>query len=578
MNIIFNGFRNNKLIKEKTKIKKLLFVCLFFLITVLEINAQQIYSDETSDNKAVYSGCSIIAISKGNSVFFGGNDDYINLDSYYWVEPGDSSKYGVIWIGTPDNPQQGVNEKGLAYDANGLPRFELNQHPERIPVPGEYHMFCIQIMHDCATVEEVIDWAKSHQRHPYMHDQLHFADAKGDAVIISAGGEGEIVFTRKPPGDGFLVSTNFNVANHTNSYEYPCWRYDKAHEMLDSLLNTKDVLTIREVTAVMDVVHMEKGSSWTIETMVANLVQGTVYIYYFFQYDRPVVLNVKNELSNPREPGPLSKLFPEEVQEEAVRRYHAARSNLRTNWIVGILWPVILLISLILLLYNRILFKRGFMFWIIAVVFLGPVALVAGFFALKRCKTTFCQKVIFETLGNLIPVVISFTVVIAILTLSMLKGSVSWQIQVTIVFGLPIILGLIFHIALLAPVRHINAGRFLLQCIPQVLVITFTGMGGIIPVALPLVNKSLNMSLLLQMSPLPMITWWAIVVLGALPGGLLIFLFQRWAIKNDFLLWTTLTTGEGEIIIPKWGILWWWVLISMGILFAGLLIGVVLVK
>ncbi len=129
----------------------------------------------------------------------------------------------------------------------------------------------------------------------------------------------------------------------------------------------------------MDAVHVSKGSSWTIETMLADLVHGDVYIYYFFQYDRPVVLNVKYELSHPREPGALSKLFPEDVRQEAARRYHAARANLRTNWIVGISWPLILLISLILLFLNRSLFKKGFCLWLTAVVFLGPVALMAGF-------------------------------------------------------------------------------------------------------------------------------------------------------------------------------------------------------
>jgi hypothetical protein len=103
-------------------------------------------------------------------------------------------------------------------------------------------------------------------------------------------------------------------------------------------------------------------------------------------------------------------------------------------------------------------------------------------------------------------------------------------------------------------------------------------MGGIIPVALPLVNKSLNMSLLMPLSPLSVMTWWAIVVLGALPGGFLIFLFQRWAIKKEFRSWTILTSGDGEIMIPNWGKLWWWILISMGILFAGLFIGVILLK
>jgi hypothetical protein len=211
-------------------------------------------------------------------------------------------------------------------------------------------------------------------------------------------------------------------------------------------------------------------------------------------------------------------------------------------------------------------------------MFLGPVALMAGFFALKRCKTTSCRNAIIETLGNLIPVVVSYTMGIAILVLSMLSGSVTWQMQVYMMFGLPIIIGLVFHMAFLAPLSNKNFGRFLLQCLPLVLVTTFMGLGGIIPVALPLVNKSLNMSLLLPLSPLPLMTWWAIVVLGALPGGLLIFLFQRWAIKEDFRSWTILIAEEGEIIIPKWGKLWWCILISMGILFTGLLIGVVLVK
>ncbi len=559
--------------------KKLLLIYLFMLIAVLEICAQQIYSDEPSDTRTFNSGCSIITISKGDSVFFGGNDDYINPDSYYWVEPGDSSKYGVIWIGTPDNPQQGVNEKGLAYDANGLPRVEVNPHKERIPVKGEYyHHYIMQIMHECSLVEEVISWVNLHQHYPYMHDQLHFADATGEAVIISAGVNGEMVFTRKPPGDGFLVSTNFNVANHSNSYGYPCWRYDKAQELLGSLLKTKDPLTISDATAIMAAVHMEKGSSWTIETMVADLVHGVVYIYYFFQYDRPVVLNVKNELSNPREPGPLSKLFPEEVQQEAARRYHAAQANLRINWIAGITWPVIQLVSLILLFLNRGLFKRGFRFWITAVMFLGPVALLAGLFALKRCKTTFCRNAIIETLGNLIPVVVSYIIVNTILILSMLSGNVPMPIQVAVMFGLPIIMGLAFHLAFLAPVSNRNFGRFLLQCVPMILVTTFTGLGGIFPIAMPLVIKSLNMSLLIPLSPLAVLTWWAIVVLGALPGGFLIFLFQRWTIKKGFRSWSILTSGDGEIMIPKWGKLWWWILISVGILFAGLLIGVVLAK
>ena len=558
---------------------KTLLLNLFVLVCVSEICAQQINQDKLYDNKVFPSGCSVITVAMGDSVFFGGNDDYINADSYYWVEPGDSAKYGVIWIGKPDNPQQGINEKGLAYDANGLPRFEINPHTERIPVKGEwYHQYIMQILHECSTVEEVITWAGLHQHLPYMHDQLHFADSTGDAVIISAGADGEMVFTRKPPGDGFLVSTNFNVANPSNNSGYPCWRYDKATELLDSFLKMDDTLSFRYVTDVMDAIHTEKGSSWTIETMVADLVSGNVYIYFFFQYDRPVVLNVKKELSNPREPGPLSQLFPEDIQKEAVKRYNAARINLHINRIVGIAWPSVILVSLILLFLNHGLFKTGFRFWVTAVVFLGPATFLAGFFALKKCKTTFCRYTIIETLGNLIPLVISNTVAMVLIVLSSLSGSGSWQVQVAAIFGLPIILGLLFHTLFLASVSNKNFGRFINQCFPTVLVTTFIGLGGIVPVATTLVIMSLYMPLLIPLSLLSVMTWWAFVALGAIPGGLFIFFFQRWVIKKGYRAWSVLTENDGEVLFPKWGKIWWWLLIGVVVLCAGLIIGIVLQK
>jgi hypothetical protein len=260
---------------------------------------------------AIPSGCTVFTVSKGDRVFFGGNDDYINPDSYYWVDPGDARNYGAIWIGTPDNVQQGVNEKGLAYDANGLPRADTNPHPEREPVSGGYTSYPIHILHECATVQEVIEWVNAHQWHSYMHDQMQFADAGGDAVIISAGVDGEVVFTRKPSGDGFLVSTNFNVANPANGFGYPCWRYDTAQELLGQLVNQGSALTAQNATAVLDAVHTDGGSSWTIESLVADLPNGIIYLYYFYQYDKPVVIKVVEEIAKAPAPGPLSRLFPD---------------------------------------------------------------------------------------------------------------------------------------------------------------------------------------------------------------------------------------------------------------------------
>jgi predicted dienelactone hydrolase len=248
-------------------------------------------------------------------MFFGGNDDYTNRDSTYWVDPGGTTHYGAIYFGKPDNVQQGFNEKGLAYDASGLPKVPLTSHPGRKPVYGGYTSYPIQILRECATVAEVIAWVQEHRWHTAMHDQLHFADATGDAVVISAGPDGKVAFTRKPDGDSFLVSTNFNVANPSNG-EHPCWRYSRAQEML-SRIESQDELTVDRVAAIMDAVHLESRSGWTIYSVVGDLPQRLVYIHFMFQYDAPIVLDVEAEIARAPAPGPLSALFPPEVVSRA---------------------------------------------------------------------------------------------------------------------------------------------------------------------------------------------------------------------------------------------------------------------
>jgi hypothetical protein len=322
----------------EVKMKKLCFLLLMLLVLIatgsvqpLILPAQQTFDATIRTGPSCGPdpppGCTVFAVSQGDRVFFGGNDDYIKPDSYYWVDPGGAQGYGAIWIGTPDNVQQGVNEMGLAYDANGLPRVDTNPHPERKSVSGSYSSYPIQILRECATVAQVIEWVNTHQWHSYMHDQMQFADASGDAVIISAGPDGELVFTRKPSGDGFLVSTNFNVADPSNGYGYPCWRYETAQRLLDQLVSQEHELTARDAASVLEAVHVEGGASWTIESLVADLPKGTVYLYYFYQFDQPVVLNVAEEIANPRNPGPLSKLFSDEVQQKAARRYQRIRAQ-----------------------------------------------------------------------------------------------------------------------------------------------------------------------------------------------------------------------------------------------------------
>jgi len=360
---------------------------------------------------AIPSGCTVFTVSKGEQVFFGGNDDWNNPDSYYWVDPGDSKNYGVIWIGRPDDVQQGINESGLAYDANGLPSVGTNPHLEREPISGDYSSYIIQILQECATVEEVITWVNMHQFHSYMQAQLHFADATGDAVIISAGANGELDFTRKPSGDGYLVSTNFNVANPANnSGGYPCWRYDTATERLSELLSQEGELTAQDAAAVLDAVHIEGGTTWTIESMVADLPNGVVYLYSYHQFDKPLVLNVAEEIANPRTPGALSRLFPEEVQQEAARRYQQALANQKLCPRIGKTWAGLALASLVLMVVFSFKNRGGWVFWFPVVTILGLLGLLVWLVAGRKQDLSLWQAALVESAGDVTPVVLAYIV------------------------------------------------------------------------------------------------------------------------------------------------------------------------
>ena len=519
------------------------------------------------------SGCTVFTVSKGDRVFFGGNDDLINPDSYYWVDPDGPQGYGAIWVGTPDNVQQGVNEKGLAYDANGLPRLDVNPHPERIPVSGGYTSYPIQILRECATVEEVITWVNTHQWHSYMHDQMQFADATGDAVIISAGADGEVVFTRKPPGDSYLVSTNFNVANPSNGY-YPCWRYDTAQDLLGKLVNQEDALTSQDATNVLNAVHVEGGASWTIESMVADLPNGIVYLYYFHQFDQPVVLNVAEEIANKRAAGPLSKLFPENVQQEAAKSYQRFQEGAGRCNLVGMFWLALVLASLVVLLLASIQNRQGLIFWIPLVAILGPLGLLIWLLARGKLKTHSWKEILVEIGGDVAPVVIGF-VLFLVVVLVVPTAQYSQSLQLLLILVLPLAIALVaFHGPLLNKASGLGYPRTLWRRLPHAWVTANIAMAGLFVLAFPLVNLNLQTCSVISLIPWILVVWWGIAVLGALMAMVLVLLYEAWAARLDFHAWSILASGGGEITTPSWRDLWWWLLLSFVVLLAGVAAGV----
>ncbi len=259
--------------------------------------------------------CTIFTISRGDVVLFGNNEDYYNRSDVIYFIPSAEGRYGAVYLGQRYgdryNPQGGMNERGLAFDANALPKTKLNEHPE-LPQPQTW--LAVTMLEECATVEEAIEMAESYDWGSSMAYQLHLADATGDAVVIGPGPDGEIAFTRIGE-EGYLVSTNFNLANAGDGAE-SCWRYDTASRMLEEMLDTGGP-SPEGCNSVLEAVAQKGATVNTVYSNIFNTRNQVVYLYYFHQFDEVVTIDLAEELEEGFHCEVIGRLFTPETQERA---------------------------------------------------------------------------------------------------------------------------------------------------------------------------------------------------------------------------------------------------------------------
>ena len=261
------------------------------------------------------SACTIFTVSSGDKVLFGNNEDWSNPNTYIWFELPKEGKFGGVFVGFDDFLSQGgMNEYGLCFDVNALPQMTLTYHPDLLFSRGWIVKYLID---NCKNVSQVISMAQDYNWGSSMAYQVHFADAYGEAVVISPGTDGELNFTRKITGDGSLVSTNFNLGYPTNGWT-PCWRYPLATRMLEEI-DHEDNLTVNSLRDILDATHQE-GTYATRYSNIFDLKSRDIYIYQNYLFHDVVRLNLDEELAKGSEEYVLiSDLFsqsnPQEIQE-----------------------------------------------------------------------------------------------------------------------------------------------------------------------------------------------------------------------------------------------------------------------
>jgi hypothetical protein len=259
--------------------------------------------------------CTIFTAAQGDTVLYGNSEDQHNPDPVIGFFPPSSEGYGSVNFGITGKDGQynfegAVNDQGLAWDVNSTPKTKLDPDPNPGKPDCYQENFLYRITKEAATVEQAIRIVKRCQFGEKLRGQYHIADASGNAVVISGGPDGKIAFTRRDPGDSFLLSTNFNLAQPEKG---PVdFRWHIATEKLEALDNGAK-LSPEYALDLMESVHLETLTSYTLYQNVLDLKENVVYLSYMAQFDESAVIDMEEEFSRGQRVVEMREFFSPET-------------------------------------------------------------------------------------------------------------------------------------------------------------------------------------------------------------------------------------------------------------------------
>jgi len=265
------------------------------------------------------SACTGFTSSDEETVLVGTNFDWSHsFNVYIHFFPGEEGKYGRVTfelqhsLGEDEDfgpdpdwivPKQGMNDQGLFYDVYLAPYVvpvNSSDKPIFTSDDPDYYRFALwaYCLAKCATVSEVLDIFDQYNLLAIAELQCFFVDKNGDSVII----EGDEIFFKE---GNYQVVTNFYRSQWQPPY--PCWRYNTAVDMLESMTE----LSVDYFSSICNATQQ----TTTVHSNVYNLLEETIRVYYYKDFEKSLVFDLNEELAKGERRIHLGSLFePEDNQ------------------------------------------------------------------------------------------------------------------------------------------------------------------------------------------------------------------------------------------------------------------------
>ena len=232
------------------------------------------------------SACTVFNATNDGLTLAGRNMDWYTLENFIAFLPPEEGKFGRVYFGWNDFPswyQGGMNTQGVMFAYLAAPYLRVTDSLDKPIYRGNYGNLMEKCMEECSSVDEVIDVFNQFNLRFLENCQIMVVDRNGDSVII----EGDDITIK----DGiFQVVTNFRPS-HLLLGGYPCWRYNKAFEMLEGMSN----YSIEYFSEILNATHQE-GNYPTQWSIVYDLNKYLIYLYHFHDFNNVIIFNLFDEL------------------------------------------------------------------------------------------------------------------------------------------------------------------------------------------------------------------------------------------------------------------------------------------
>lgn len=286
-----------------------------FLLTVFLLSVSQ----------SLTQACSMYKITTADGSVVGCNEDAWRLTPRIWFEnKGLAGQYGAVFTGSRYDgkngfaPQSGMNVHGLVYSRLAAPN--PGKPANFVPAKPIDHptLFLKEVLHSCASVAEVKTLFQKYDHSLFNQDVLIYIDSTGNYLIVEP-------YRLIEGNESKYVLSNFCPSVTDEASARALARYRNGRDFL----KTHKTLSPDFYRQLSDTMHVcrEKIGDGTLQTSIWDHKKGTVTLYFYHNYQYPVVFNVLSELLKGDHMMEVDKLFPENEEFHKLANFQVPWTN-----------------------------------------------------------------------------------------------------------------------------------------------------------------------------------------------------------------------------------------------------------